>query len=106
LILLVSYSTISDLVKDFKTKFNILNSLLQILQKECDNIEEDDKSAEFLDTFYGDVQDSVKLIEDNIKKIDEDYISLIKLFGDSPKDMPMETLFEIINKFSKDVTVK
>jgi len=106
LIKLVSYSTISDLFKEFNTKFKNLNSLLEILQKECDNIEDDDKSAEFLDTFYPDVQDSVKLIEDNIKKIDGDYISLIKLFGDTPKDMPMETLLDIINKFSKDVTVK
>ena len=101
----MSLQTVLELFKDFNSKFKNLTNLLNILQKESENIEEDDKSAEFLSSFYSDTENTVKLVEDKIKKIEEEYSMLIKKFGDSPKDMPMDTLFEILNKFGRDISV-
>ncbi len=96
---------ILELFKEYSTKFKNLTNLLNILQREHENLEDDDKSAEFLSSFYSDTENSIKLIEDNIKKIEDEYSTVIKKFGDAPKDMPMDTLFEILNKFGKDISV-
>lgn len=75
------------------------------MEKDNEDLEDDDKSAEFLASFYSNVEDSVKKIEEGIKKIEAEYGILIKKFGDTTKDMPMETLIEILNKFGKDLTL-
>ena len=52
------------------------------------------------DVFMSGLQDEE--MDNRIKSIEEKYKTLINYFGETPKDMPMETLIEIINKFTKD----
>ncbi len=98
--------TINEAFKDFNQRFKSANTLLEIVEKEKEFLEEEDTSFEFLTSFLPDAKKCLSDLENSIACIDTKYIELIKMFGDTQKDLPMETVFEIMNKFNKDLTVK
>lgn len=70
------------------------------------NIDPEDKTNEFLESFTKDVEQSIQKIENDLTKIDSDYKDLIGFLGDTPKEMPMDTLLiDILAKFGKNLSV-
>ncbi len=98
-------SDIMDSYKELNNKFNAVNGLNELISKE-ENLEEDDKSIEFLASFYDNAKVEVQNVGEKIKSIEAEYFKLVKFFGDNPKDLSMETFIEIFNKFYKDLNVK
>jgi hypothetical protein len=70
-----------------------------------EQLDEEDKTEEFLASFIKDAETKTELIDKKIKEIDERYKEVITFMGDTPKDMPMDTFLDIFVKFNKDVTV-
>lgn len=98
-------SSINDSYKEINKKFKAVCQLNDLVQKE-DKLEEDDKSFEFLVSFFSDAKLTMSQVEDKIKSIEDRYKEVVTFYGDTPKDLPMETFIEILNKFSKDLNVK
>jgi hypothetical protein len=98
-------SSIIENFKDLSLKHKAVLQLEENTRKNPELLEEDDMTETFLVSFYDDAAKRIKETEDRIKLIEEKYKSLITFFGDTPKDMPMDTLIDIINKFTKDMNV-
>jgi hypothetical protein len=73
--------------------------------KQKDLLEPDDGTEAFLATFYDHAKQEVHKVEEKVKEIDTKYASMLKLYGETPKDLPMETFIDIILKFAKDLQV-
>jgi hypothetical protein len=98
-------SAITDTYKELNNRYASLNSLSEIIKKE-DKLEEDDKSLEFLESFYDKAKLAMITTDEKIKSIEEKYVKTIEFFGDNKKDLPMDTFIEIFNKFNKDLNVR
>lgn len=96
--------SINDSYKELNNRYKGVVALNDLISKE-EKLEEDDRSYEFLGSFLDNARIAMRTVEEKIKGIEEKYIQLIAFFGDTPKDMPMDTFIEIFNKFNKDLTV-
>jgi hypothetical protein len=95
-------------VENFKEVFGKFKSVcaLHEVLKYQDQLEEDDGTEKFLESFFEKARTNVEMVESRIKEIDLKYIELLQLYGDNPKDLPMETFIDILLKFAKDLLVK
>jgi hypothetical protein len=91
--------------KELNTKFQCVQNLKQLHEDHIEEFEEDDLTKEFLSNFYDDAFKKIKDIEKKVKGIDEKYDQLIQYFGDTTKNMPIDTFIEIFVKFSKEFNV-
>jgi hypothetical protein len=98
-------SSILENFKDLSAKHKAVLQLSEMTKKNPELLEPDDGTESFLSTFFDDANKKVEETDIRIKSIEDKYKSLIAFFGDTPNDMPMETLIEIINKFTKDLNV-
>ena len=102
---IVSLQTITESSKDLNTKFQCVQNLRELYENQMQEFEEDDLTEEFLLNFYDDAFQNVKDIEKKIKDIEEKYNILIQYFGDTTKNMPIDTFIDIFVKFSKEFNV-
>ena len=102
---IVSLQSIIESSKELNTKFQCVESLKQLYENERQEFEEDDLTEEFLLTFYNDAYNSIKEIETKLKGLEEKYDKLIQYFGDTTKNMPIDTFIDILVKFSKELNV-
>jgi hypothetical protein len=102
---IVSLTSINDSFKELTGKFKLVCTLKEKITK-AEEIEEEDRSVEFLESFFNKAKSTLETIEEKIKQIEAKYASLVTFFGDTLKDMPLDTFIEIFVKFNKDLTVK
>ena len=96
--------SILDTFKDLTNKYKSVISLYELIQSH-ENIDEEDRSKEFLSDFMEIANSSIILAEEKIKSVESKYVDMISFFGDNTKEMPMETFLQIIIKFYKDFHV-
>lgn len=68
--------------KSITNKFLCVEKLKKAVEKNKDQLEEEDKSVEFLNSFYEHAAKSLKLIEEKIAQIDKDYEGVVKFLGE------------------------
>lgn len=102
---LVSMQSINDSFKELNGRYKDVIKLSELIAT-VEDLEEDDKTNEFLGTFIKEAGVDVEKIDKKIKLIDDKYKEVVALFGDNPKDLPMDNIFDILTKFNKDVTVR
>ncbi len=95
---------IDESYKELTVKYASVTSLIETIKKE-DKLEDDDRSPEFLGSFADTARLAVLTTEDKVKSIEGKYETTVKLFGETPKELPMESFIEIFNKFNKDLNV-
>jgi diaphanous 1 len=104
LIMLVNLQAITENFKDVLGRFKSVCSLQEVLKYQ-DQLEPDDGTEKFIGAFLDKAKREVDSVEHKIKEIDTKYITMLQLFGDTPKDLPMETFIDVILKFAKDLQV-
>ena len=96
---------INECFKEVNSKFKGLCDLKARMEHE-ENIEENDGTFEFLKSFFNEVKDSVEKADERIKAIEDNYKKVVAFFGENLKDLSMEVLVDILNKFNKDLNVR
>jgi hypothetical protein len=96
----ISINVLNDLFRDLKKSFSSVVKLNDLKRQINDK---DDKTEEFLHSFYPTADYEVCELEKCIKNIDIEYEKVCLFFGENIKDLPFETLMEIFVKFFKDV---
>ena len=91
---LVAKTMIDEGFKTINNAFLAVDKLKRAIEKSKDQLDEDDKSVDFLNGFYEHASKSIKLIEDKIASIDKDYVGIIKYFGEKN-----EKVYPLIEKF-------
>lgn len=80
---------IDEAFKRIQEEFLHVEKLKKAVTKDKDKLDEEDKSEEFLNSFYDHATKSLKLIEDKINQIDKEYEGIMVLFGDTAKKYPL-----------------
>jgi len=101
---LVNMQVINETFKEINTKFRGCCDLKERMDQE-ENIEENDGTYEFLKSFFDIVKADVEKTENRIKAIDDEYKKVVSHFGETLKDLPLETLVDILEKFNKALNV-
>lgn len=73
-----------------------------IAEKEAE-LDDDDQSVDFLKSFYEHALKTMKLLEENVKKIDARYEEIVKFFGEDIKKLSIENFIVIMKKLNNDM---
>jgi hypothetical protein len=95
---------VNENFKEVMGKFKSTLALQEIL-KYKDQLEPDDGTEKFVGEFLEKAKGEVDKVDQKIKEIDIKYAAMLQLYGDTPKDLPMETFIDVILKFAKDLQV-
>jgi hypothetical protein len=82
-----------------------VNLLREKISKETD-LDEEDRTFEFLKTLDNEAKLAIKITEEKINILSSQYESIIKYFGDTSKDIAFDSFFEIFHSFALDVKVR
>ena len=90
---------INESFNALKKNFASVESLKSKIEAKKDELEEDDKTQEFLASFYDHAKKTIDFIEEKIKNIDEKFQELVKFFGEDPKKMTLDVFINIFKTF-------
>jgi hypothetical protein len=96
----ISFKNTQEFFNEIKASFNVVKKLKNITE----NIEnENDKSKEFLQSFYDDIISKLNEKENELNSVNDDFEKLVLSFGEKIKDMPFEKFFQIFITFFENV---
>ena len=96
----ISFKNTQEFFNEIKASFNVVKKLKNITE----NIEnENDKSKEFLQSFYDDIVSKLNEKENELNSVNDDFEKLVLSFGEKIKDMPFEKFFQIFISFFENV---
>lgn len=72
------------------------------VEKEAE-LDDDDLSVDFVKSFYDHAEKTMKLLDDNIKKIDLQFAEVVKFFAEDPKKLTIENFIVIMRKLNSDM---
>ena len=87
--------SIIESFNELNSKFKIVKNLKEKINNNKNNLEENDKTEEFLKSFFEHAEKTINFIEGNIKKIDEKYEKIIKYFAEDKNIMTLEKLVDV-----------
>ena len=90
--------SITESFNELNSKFKIVQSLKDKIQNKKNELEENDKTVEFLNTFYEHAEKTMKFIESKINVIEEKYEEIIKYFAEDKNLMTLEKLVDTFKK--------
>lgn len=93
--------SITESFNELNSKFKIVQSLKDKIINKKNDLEENDKTEEFLKTFYEHAEKTMKFIESKINIIEEKYEEIIKYFAEDKNLMTLEKLVDIFKKLNK-----
>ena len=67
--------------------------------KKKNELEEGDKTEEFISTFFEHAQKTMNLLQESIEKIHSKYNNVAKFFAETPQTMSEDTFIQIIKTF-------
>ena len=77
----MNLDSITEKYESIKEKYKSVEILKKMLEKKGDDLDEDDKTKEFLDGFYDHAKKIIKLIGEKFESISIQYEELSKVFG-------------------------
>jgi hypothetical protein len=89
-----------------KTQYqDVVLVLKDKISKETD-LDEEDRTFEFIKSLENEAVPAIKITEEKINLLSNQYESLIKYFGDTSKDIAFDSFFEIFRAFALDLKVR
>ena len=82
--------TIQEAFKELANKFKEVSDLKKLIEKKKEELDPEDQSEQFLESFYPHAQKTITYIDQKIKAIDDKYAELAKFFGEDVKSCPLE----------------
>ena len=84
----LQFQSIIELNKDLNMKFNDVKNLKNLVEKKKDELNEGDKSFEFLEDFYEDAEKNIEVINKKIEGIEIMYKNeVVKYFAEDEKNL-------------------
>ena len=100
----LQYQSIIESAKQMENRWKDVLALKKALSENKDVLLDEDNSDKFLNEFYGDAESKIKEIKTNVEKIDKDYESLAKYYGENPQKFTMVQFVDTFRKFTKDLS--
>jgi diaphanous 1 len=93
--------SITESFNELNSKFKVVQSLKEKIINKKNDLEENDKTEEFLNKFFEHAEKTMKFIESKIKIIEEKYEEIIKYFAEDKNNMTLEKLVDTFKKLNK-----
>ena len=90
----IQIKQVQESYNSFKEDFKSVEALKTMLETNKDEIDEDDKTEEFLKGFYEDANKTIKLVEKKMHAINEEYENISKYLG--VKNIDIDTFISIM----------
>lgn len=90
---------INESFNGLKKSFSSVENLKKKIEEKKDELEEDDKTEEFLGTFYDHAQKTVNFIEEKINSIETKFKDIVKFFGEDPAKFTLDVFINIFKAF-------
>ncbi len=100
----MKYKELTDNLEALKKKYEDVKTLKLNIEKESD-LDEEDRTLEFTQSLEKEASVAIKITEEKIILLMNQYESLIKYFGDTSKEIEFESFFEIFKGFALDLKV-
>ena len=84
-------------------KFKKVVTLKELCEKKKNELEEGDKTEEFISTFFEHAQKTMNLLQESIEEIHSKYNNVAKFFGETPQTMTEDTFIKIMKQFYQDL---
>ena len=97
----LQYQSIVESSKQMENRWKDVLALKKALINNKDALLPEDKSVNFLDSFYKDAEDKIKEIKESVEKIDKDYEDVAKFYGENPSKFTMINFVDTFRKFTK-----
>lgn len=97
------YQCIVESFKELNCRFNEVTKLKKLSEAKATELSSDDKTIDFLDSFYFDAEKRIKELDKKINQIDFEYLKIIQLFGEDIKTLTLDVFVNIIKSFSKQL---
>ena len=75
----IQITKVKELYNSLKDNFKSIETLKKMLEKEKDDLNEDDRTEEFLQGFYDKANKNIQLVEKNFNSINSKYINISEL---------------------------
>lgn len=98
----LQYQGIQESVKNLNSKFNDAKALKGILEKNKDQLLQEDQSDAFMKSFYDDAEKKVTEVQKKFEDIDAQYLGIAKFFGAKPDKLDIIGFVNIFRKFYDD----
>ena len=100
----LQFQSIIELNKDLNMKFNDVKNLKNLIEKRKDELNEGDKSFEFLEDFYEDAEKNIEVINKKIEGIEIMYKNeVVKYFAEDEKKISLEQFVNIFKRYHADL---
>lgn len=90
---------ILEATNNLNNKFKKVVSLKEMCEKKKEELEEGDKTEEFINGFFDHAQKDINLLQESIDKIHSKYNDVVKFFGESKETLSEDTFIQIMKKF-------
>ncbi len=99
----MQYQSIVEGVKQMEARWKDVQSLKKIITEKQDELLEEDKSESFLNEFYKDAEEKIKEIKEKLEKIDKEYVTVAKYYGENADKFTMVDFVDTFRRFKKDL---
>ena len=100
----LQFQSIMELNKDLNMKFNDVKNLKNLVEKKKDELNQEDKSFDFLNDFYENAEKNIEVINKKIEGIEIMYNNeIVKYFGEDEKKLGLEQFVNIFKRFYVDL---
>lgn len=98
----LKYEAITDASKKFTQSFANCKKLKQVIEKNQDQLMQEDGSDAFIKSFYSDAEEKVEEVAKRVEDIDKQYAPVCKFLAANPKKFEMKNFIETFRKFNTD----
>ena len=100
----LQFQSIMELNKDLNMKFNDVKNLKNLVEKKKDELNQEDKSFDFLNDFYENAEKNIEVINKKIEGIEIMYNNeIVKYFAEDEKKLGLEQFVNIFKRFYVDL---
>jgi hypothetical protein len=90
---------ILEATNNLNKKFSKVIALKTMCEEKKNELEEGDKTEEFINGFFDHAQKDINLLQESIDKIHSKYNDVVKFFGESKETLSEDTFIQIMKKF-------
>ena len=90
---------IIESTNNLNRQFKKVITLKELCHSKKEELEEGDKTEEFISSFYEHAEKSMNLLQESIDKIHTKYIDVAKFFAETPQTLSEDTFIQIVKTF-------
>lgn len=98
----LQYQSVVESAKDVTSRFGDVKQLKKLTEENKDQLQPEDRSEEFLSSFYDKAEKSIGEINSKVEQINVKFKEVIAFFGEDPK-YTVEQFIVVFKKFKNDV---